>query len=86
MKKSTLFDIISPVMIGPSSSHTAGAVRLGLLAKNIYKTTPKKVVFRFKDIKVKKEVSFDDKITFRFKVIGESEIEETNGNFNISKG
>lgn len=46
MKKSTLFDIISPVMIGPSSSHTAGAVRLGLLAKNIYKTTPKKVVFR----------------------------------------
>ena len=42
----TLFDIISPVMIGPSSSHTAGAVRLGLLAKNIYKNTPKKVVFK----------------------------------------
>lgn len=33
-------------MIGPSSSHTAGAVRLGLLAKNIYKNTPKKVVFK----------------------------------------
>ena len=46
MKKSTLFDIISPVMIGPSSSHTAGAVRSGLLAKNIYKNTPKKVVFK----------------------------------------
>ena len=46
MKESTLFDIISPVMIGPSSSHTAGAVRLGLLAKNIYKNTPKKVVFK----------------------------------------
>lgn len=46
MKKSTLFDIISPIMIGPSSSHTAGAVRLGLLARNIYKNTPKKVVFR----------------------------------------
>jgi L-serine dehydratase len=46
MKKSTLFDIISPVMIGPSSSHTAGAVRLGLLAKNIYKNTPKKVIFK----------------------------------------
>ncbi len=45
MKKSTLFDIISPVMIGPSSSHTAGAVRLGILAKNIYKNTPDKVVF-----------------------------------------
>ncbi len=46
MKKSTLFDIISPVMIGPSSSHTAGAVRLGLLAKNIYKNKPEKVIFR----------------------------------------
>ena len=46
MKKSTLFDIISPVMIGPSSSHTAGAVRLGLLAKNIYKNMPKKVIFK----------------------------------------
>ena len=45
MKKSTLFDIISPIMIGPSSSHTAGAVRLGLLAKNIYKLQPNKVVF-----------------------------------------
>ena len=24
-----LFDILGPVMVGPSSSHTAGAVRLG---------------------------------------------------------
>lgn len=46
MKKLNLFDIISPVMAGPSSSHTAGAVRLGLLARNIYKTTPHKVVFK----------------------------------------
>jgi len=46
MKKSTLFDIISPVMAGPSSSHTAGAVRLGLLARNIYKSVPRKVVFK----------------------------------------
>ena len=45
MKKATLFDIISPVMIGPSSSHTAGAVRLGLLARNIYKKSPKKITF-----------------------------------------
>ena len=28
-------DILGPVMIGPSSSHTAGAVRLGLLARHI---------------------------------------------------
>ena len=46
MKKSTLFDIISPIMIGPSSSHTAGAVRLGILARNIYKNKPKKVIFK----------------------------------------
>jgi L-serine dehydratase len=32
---SSLFDIIGPIMVGPSSSHTAGAVRLGLLAKGI---------------------------------------------------
>ena len=30
-----VFDIIGPVMIGPSSSHTAGAVRLGRLAWKI---------------------------------------------------
>ncbi len=32
-------------MVGPSSSHTAGAVRLGLMAKNIYKNTFSKVKF-----------------------------------------
>jgi L-serine dehydratase len=30
-----IFDIIGPIMIGPSSSHTAGAVRLGLAARAI---------------------------------------------------
>lgn len=30
-----VFDVIGPVMIGPSSSHTAGAVRLGNLARAI---------------------------------------------------
>lgn len=33
-------------MVGPSSSHTAGAVRLGLMARNIYGLAPKKVVFK----------------------------------------
>lgn len=46
MKQGSLFDIISPIMVGPSSSHTAGAVRLGLLARNIYGLTPKKVEFK----------------------------------------
>lgn len=32
-------------MVGPSSSHTAGAVRLGLMARNIYKSSFKKVKF-----------------------------------------
>jgi L-serine dehydratase len=31
----SVFDIIGPIMIGPSSSHTAGAVRLGLAARAI---------------------------------------------------
>lgn len=30
-----LFDVIGPVMIGPSSSHTAGAVRLGNVALSV---------------------------------------------------
>ncbi|MDR0827188.1 MAG: L-serine ammonia-lyase, iron-sulfur-dependent subunit beta [Desulfovibrio sp.] len=30
-----IFDIIGPVMIGPSSSHTAGAVRMGGVARGI---------------------------------------------------
>lgn len=46
MKQSSLFDIIAPVMVGPSSSHTAGAVRLGILARNIYGAIPKKVTFK----------------------------------------
>lgn len=32
---SSVFQIIGPIMVGPSSSHTAGAVRLGLAARAI---------------------------------------------------
>ena len=46
MKKKTLFDVIGPVIIGPSSSHTAGAARLGFLAGKIYGEIPKKVHFK----------------------------------------
>lgn len=35
-----ILDIIGPVMVGPSSSHTAGAVRLGLLARAVAGFTP----------------------------------------------
>jgi len=37
----SLFDIIGPTMIGPSSSHTAGAVRLGALARAISGAQPR---------------------------------------------
>lgn len=45
MKYISILDIIGPAMIGPSSSHTAGAVRLGLLARNIYGKKPGWVKF-----------------------------------------
>ena len=45
MKYISILDIIGPTMIGPSSSHTAGAVRLGLLARNIYGKKPGWVKF-----------------------------------------
>lgn len=35
-----VFDIVGPVMIGPSSSHTAGAARIGLVARRLLGTTP----------------------------------------------
>ena len=35
MKNSRVFDLLGPIMVGPSSSHTAGAVRLGLMAGKI---------------------------------------------------
>ncbi len=46
MRQSSLLDIISPIMVGPSSSHTAGAVRLGLLAKNVYDNEIEKITFK----------------------------------------
>jgi L-serine dehydratase len=35
-----LFDILGPVMVGPSSSHTAGAVRMGLMARSLLCDAP----------------------------------------------
>ena len=37
MKEYGVFDIIGPIMIGPSSSHTAGAARIGQVAISIVK-------------------------------------------------
>ena len=43
MSEYSCFDIIGPVMVGPSSSHTAGAVRLGRFARAIAQELPQKV-------------------------------------------
>lgn len=40
----SLLDIIGPVMVGPSSSHTAGACRIGLLARGLVGGTPERAV------------------------------------------
>ncbi len=47
MKYRSVFDIIGPVMIGPSSSHTAGAARIGLLARKLFGKEPKKAIIHF---------------------------------------
>lgn len=40
MKFRSVFDIIGPVMIGPSSSHTAGAARIGRVARTLFGRQP----------------------------------------------
>ena len=42
----SVFDIIGPVMIGPSSSHTAGAVRIGKIVSSIFNDEPTEVEFQ----------------------------------------
>lgn len=41
MKYKSVFDIIGPIMIGPSSSHTAGAARIGRVARSLFGREPK---------------------------------------------
>lgn len=40
MGRSNVFDLLGPIMVGPSSSHTAGAVRLGAMARKILGEEP----------------------------------------------
>ena len=37
----TIFDIMGPIMVGPSSSHTAGAVRIGLITRHLLGELPR---------------------------------------------
>jgi L-serine dehydratase len=41
----SIFDIAGPIMVGPSSSHTAGACKLGQIARALFHGTPDKVTF-----------------------------------------
>lgn len=43
----SVFDIIGPIMIGPSSSHTAGAVAIGQAANKLFGGVPKKVTVHY---------------------------------------
>ncbi|MEC0181236.1 serine dehydratase beta chain [Paenibacillus peoriae] len=47
VKYKSCFDVIGPVMIGPSSSHTAGALAIGAIAGKLFQDIPKKVVVRY---------------------------------------
>ena len=37
-----IFEILGPIMVGPSSSHTAGAVRIGRMARTLLREPPVK--------------------------------------------
>lgn len=45
MMTSSAFDILGPIMVGPSSSHTAGAVRIAQVARMFAPTMPARVTF-----------------------------------------
>lgn len=47
VKYKSCFDVIGPVMIGPSSSHTAGALAIGAVANKLFQGLPKKVVVEY---------------------------------------
>lgn len=47
MKYRSVFDIIGPIMLGPSSSHTAGAVRIGQLARKLFAQEPRHLDVHF---------------------------------------
>lgn len=47
MKYRSVFDIIGPAMIGPSSSHTAGAARIGRMARRLFGRIPHEVDIEF---------------------------------------
>lgn len=47
MDFNSVFDIIGPIMVGPSSSHTAGAARIGKAVYTLFGGIPEKAVITF---------------------------------------
>ena len=45
MSNLSIFDVAGPIMVGPSSSHTAGACKIGQFARALFHHTPTKVIF-----------------------------------------
>lgn len=45
--RSSIFDMIGPVMIGPSSSHTGGVARIGRVARHLFGDQPEQVIITF---------------------------------------
>ena len=41
----SIFDVIGPNMVGPSSSHTAGACSIALIAKKMFAKNIKNITF-----------------------------------------
>ncbi len=41
----SVFEVAGPIMVGPSSSHTAGACKIGQIARALFHKTPDKVIF-----------------------------------------
>ncbi len=46
-ERSSIFDMIGPIMIGPSSSHTGGVVRIGRVANRILQGIPEEATITF---------------------------------------
>ncbi|QQR83803.1 L-serine ammonia-lyase, iron-sulfur-dependent, subunit beta [Candidatus Peregrinibacteria bacterium] len=43
--QNSIFDVAGPIMVGPSSSHTAGACKIGQIARALFRGTPTEVTF-----------------------------------------
>ncbi len=61
IKPRSVFDIVGPAMVGPSSSHTAGANRIGRIARNVITAANQGALLRdVTDLRVKLIGSFRD--------------------------